>query len=40
VPASLVAAMALTTVATLAFGVAPGLVTHFTEVPVEALAAP
>jgi NADH-quinone oxidoreductase subunit N len=40
VPPSLVAALTLTTVATLAFGVAPGLVTHFTDVPVAAVASP
>jgi NADH-quinone oxidoreductase subunit N len=40
VPPSLFAALAITTVATLAFGVAPGIVTHFSEVPVAAVAAP
>jgi NADH-quinone oxidoreductase subunit N len=40
VPPSLFAALALTTVATLAFGIAPGLVTHFTNVSVAAVASP
>jgi NADH-quinone oxidoreductase subunit N len=40
VPASLFAALAITTVATLAFGIVPGIVTHFTEVPVAAIASP
>ena len=38
VPPSLFVALALTTVATMAFGVAPGIVTHFTDVPVAAVA--
>ena len=38
VPPSLFVALALTTVATMAFGVAPGIVTHFTDVPVAAFA--
>ena len=38
VPPSLFVALALTTVATMAFGVAPGLVTHFTDVPFAAVA--
>lgn len=39
VPPSLIAALGLTTVATLAFGIFPGLVTHFTEISETVAAA-